>query len=495
MLERPDSGFLITTVRSGDLMNFITLRLKSPGIARQRHWAGFGHPPADGGLSPALSAAYAVPYVAKGIFTGGLGVLQGVYAKHYGISLVSLAAIFLFVRVFDAVTDPLAGYWSDHLYQRTGSRKPMILIGGVLLAASGYLLFAPPLVSVWFITVALTLFFIGMTLFAVPHYAWASDLSPSSASKARIFTARGLAGKLSWMVFYVIPLLPFFATREITPATLKVTAVVAGIFMLVSLALCLRYVPNAPAGVRQRLPDQGVSWRAVTALLQSIVQSPPLYLIFTIQVALGLSIGMWAAMSFLYVDAYLGFGQVYAEIFLMALVVSLVATLLWYRVAIRFGKKRGLLCSIGLLIGSYLYAGLLTPETASYGHIVASKIINTVGLAGLIVMLPALMSEVIDYAALKIRTENAGSYFAGFVFIEKLGAALGMSLSLWVAGSLGFDATASDQSSSGILGIKLAMAGIPSVLVLLAMGLVVIHPITERRHAVIRKRLNALASR
>jgi glycoside/pentoside/hexuronide:cation symporter, GPH family len=476
-------------------MNFIALRSKSAGIARRRHWANFCHPTADGGLSTALSAAYALPYVAKGMFTGGLGVLQGVYAKYYGISLVSLAAIFLFVRIFDAVTDPLAGYWSDHLYQRTGSRKPMLLVGGILLVASGYMLFAPLLVSVWYIAVALTLFFIGMTVFAVPHMAWANDLSPSSASKARIFTARGLAGKLSWMIFYAIPLLPFFATREITPATLMVTAVVAGILMLVSLTLCLRYVPNASAGVRQRLPGQGVPWRAVTTLLQSIVQNVPLYLIFAIQIALGLSIGMWGAMSFLYVDAYLGVGQVYAETFLMALVVSLVATLLWYRVAIRIGKKLCLLCSFGLLISSYLYAGLLTPETASYGHIVAMMIINTLGLAGLVVMLPALMSEVIDYTALRCRTENAGSYFAGYVFIEKLGAALGMSLSLWVAGSFGFDATASDQTSSGLLGIKLAMAGIPSVLVLLAMGLIVIHPITERRHAVIRKRLDALANR
>jgi glycoside/pentoside/hexuronide:cation symporter, GPH family len=475
-------------------MNSIALRLKTAAIARRRHWARFGHSTTDGGLSTALSAAYALPFVAYGMLGGGMGVLQGVYAKYYGISLTSLAAIFLFVRIFDAVTDPLAGYWSDHLRQRTGSRKPMILVGGILLAAGGYLLFALPQVSVWFIAVALTLFYIGMTVFSVPHYAWASDLSPSSASKARIFTARGLAGKLSWMIFYAIPLLPFFATREITPATLKVTAVVAGIFMLVSLTLCLRYVPNAPAGVRQR-PGHGISWRAVTALLQSIVQSAPVYLIFAIQIAMGLSIGMWFAMIFLYVDAYLGFGQVFAEIYLMALVVSLVATLLWYRVAIRFGKKLGLLCGYGLLMGSYLYAGLLTPETASYDHIVTMMIINSVGMAALIVMLPALMSEVIDYTALRCRTENAGSYFAIYVFIEKLGVALGMSLSLWVAGSWGFDATALDQTASGMLSIKLAMAGIPSVIGLLAMGLVVIHPITERRHAVIRKRLDALASR
>lgn len=476
-------------------MNFIALRLKSVFVGRRSHSAGFVNPDVDGGLSTVLSVAYALPFVAKGLFTSGLGVLQGVYAKYYGISLVSLAAIMLFVRVFDAITDPLAGYWSDHLYQRTGSRKPMLLVGGVLLVVSGYLLFVPLHVSVWFIATALTLFYIGMTAFNVPHFAWASDLSPSSASKAKIFAVRGLAGKLSWMIFYFIPLLPFFSTREITPTTLKVTAVVAGIFMLVSLIVCLRYVPNAPVGVRQRLSDHGASWRTFSMLLLSIVRSAPMYLMYALQLAFGLSLGMWSAMIFLYVDAYLGFGQVFAEIYLVALVVAMLGTQLWCRVAIRFGKKLGLLCGFVLLIGSYLYAGLLTPETASYGHIVAMKMINSLGLAALIVMMPALMSEVIDYTALKCRTENAGSYFAGYAFIEKFGVALGMSLSLWVAGSLGFDAKVSDQTWSGVLAIKLAMAGIPSVIGLLAVGLVVMHPITERRHAVIRKRLDVLASR
>jgi glycoside/pentoside/hexuronide:cation symporter, GPH family len=477
-------------------VNFIALHIKSAATARRRYRAGFAYAAADGGLGAALSAAYALPFLAYGVFAGGLGMLQGIYAKYNGISLVSLAGIFLFVRIFDAVTDPLAGYWSDRLRQRIGSRKPMILVGGVLLAGSGYLLFATPQVSVWFITLALTLFYIGMTIFEVPHLAWASDLSPSSASKARIFAVRGLAGQLSGMFFYAIPLLPFFVTREITPATLKVTAIIVGILMLLSLTLCLRYVPDAPASVRQRPGRSGRGgWRALSALLQSMVQNVPLYLMYAMQFVSCLSLGMWAAMDFLYVDVYLGLGLVYAEIFLVALVVGMVAMPLWYRAAIRFGKKFGLLCGCVLLMGSYLYAGLLTPETASYSHIVTMKIINTLGMTGLGVLLPALMSEVTDYTALRCRTDNVGSYFAGYTFMQKLGAAMGMALALWVAGSLGFDATGSDHTLSGTVGIKLAMAGIPFVLGLLLMGLVVMQPITERRHRVIRKRLDALAGR
>ena len=45
---------------------------------------------------------------------------------------------------WDAVTDPLMGYLSDRWYSRLGGRRPFLLLGGLLLAISVYLLFSPP---------------------------------------------------------------------------------------------------------------------------------------------------------------------------------------------------------------------------------------------------------------------------------------------------------------------------------------------------------------
>ena len=45
---------------------------------------------------------------------------------------------------WDAVTDPLMGYLSDRWYSHLGGRRPFLLLGGLLLAISVYLLFSPP---------------------------------------------------------------------------------------------------------------------------------------------------------------------------------------------------------------------------------------------------------------------------------------------------------------------------------------------------------------
>ena len=59
-------------------------------------------------------------------------ILAGIYAKYFGLSLVELAGVTLLARIFDAVTDPLVGYWSDRVRERTGSRKIFIVSGGLI---------------------------------------------------------------------------------------------------------------------------------------------------------------------------------------------------------------------------------------------------------------------------------------------------------------------------------------------------------------------------
>ena len=87
--------------------------------------------------------AYVAPSVILAFLYSPMGIVQGIYAKHFGVAMTTIAAALLISRLFDAVTDPLIGFWSDHYYLKSGSRKPFVLVGGLLLVISGYCLYVP----------------------------------------------------------------------------------------------------------------------------------------------------------------------------------------------------------------------------------------------------------------------------------------------------------------------------------------------------------------
>jgi Na+/melibiose symporter-like transporter len=87
--------------------------------------------------------AFAAPSIAITFLFGPLALVQGIYAMHYGVALTGIAAVLLISRLFDAVTDPLIGYFSDRARARTGTRKPFICFGGVGLVVCSYFLFIP----------------------------------------------------------------------------------------------------------------------------------------------------------------------------------------------------------------------------------------------------------------------------------------------------------------------------------------------------------------
>ena len=97
-------------------------------------------------VTPSLSKTQYLSYVAPTMMVSFLWslspLLQGIYAKYYGVALTTIAMVLLIARVFDAVTDPLIGYWSDRYRAKFGTRKPFIIAGGILLIVSGYFLYA-----------------------------------------------------------------------------------------------------------------------------------------------------------------------------------------------------------------------------------------------------------------------------------------------------------------------------------------------------------------
>ena len=425
---------------------------------------------------------------------GGQGILHGIYAKYYGVDLVTLAGVLLMVRMFDAVTDPLAGYFSDILKKRTGSRKLLICIGGVSLVLVGYFLYAPLSVSYWYLVTFFLLFNFAKTLFDPPYLAWGSDLAPKASDKSKIFAMKVGGGYVGWVMFYAIPLLPFFATTEVTPLTLKVAAVLAAAIMIGGLVISFIYVPDAQSPPTKYAAEK-TGWREFARLVKSVIANTPLLLVFSATTLLGFAIGAWSAMHFLLVDTYLGLGDLFAAIYVQVVLIAILTTPAWSWLAIKFGTRSILAISAAMLAIGYGYSVIPTPETASFVQLFVLKLLPVLGVTGVMTLLPASMSQIVDYTEQRHKTQYAGSYFALYALCEKITYALGSAIALAWAGSMGFDATAASQTASGVMGLKLVGGWVPGLSALACAALILANPITDRRHGIVRRRLDRLAAR
>ena len=439
--------------------------------------------------------ALSAPMIGYAFAIGPLGVLQGIYAKYFGMPLTTLAIVLLVGRVFDVITDPLIGHFSDRFRVLKGSRKPFVLAGGLLFIPCSYFLFVPPQdVSVTYFATWTLLFYLAATLLNIPINAWVSEVSADSVERTMLFSIMVFFTRFGGMLFYFVPFLPVFATSEITPDTLKVSVFVSAIMILLGIFCSLKFAPNGPSAIQVKSTPRARAQskrNAFYELLSSIRCNKPFQIFMAAYMCSGLAIGMCGALLFIYIDAYLGQGAIFAQLSILGMAGGLLLTPLAYKVVILTGKKTIWFVSTVITLVAIFYLGFLSPGQDAYIGLITFYIILTFGSVcmGLIAM--PMLSETVDYALLRDSTERRAAYFAVLSMMFKAEMALGLAIGLAVAGWLGFDATATSHDAQSGFAIHMAVSWLPCILGSAGLYFIWKFPLNERRSAIIHRRLDS----
>lgn len=451
---------------------------------------------------------YTLPILGVSFLMGPVAIIQGIYAKYFGLSLTTIASVLLIARLFDAVTDPVIGFFSDRHYARYGSRKGYVVFGAILFVVSCYFLFVPngldgsealsPVSSFYFLTWFLC-FYLAWTLFEIPHLAWGSDLAWSAKDKNTIFSFRALAYSFGGLLFYIIPLLPIFETHAFTPETLTWAVLAAALITLPCLYLAMKVVPasRSSLNIHARMTEDESPIKNETLFTQVrmifllIFRNKPFLILISAFLFSGAGVGMTIALWFIFADSFLGLGEKLPLIYMLVSGAAMLSVAMWHKAAAMLGMRVSWGMGILAIMGGMFGASMLIPDETSWLTLMFLQGLMTCGWMAISIFVPVLVSDAVDYASLKFRKNYAATYFAIYTFVTKANLAIGGAVGFAIAGMYGFDATASTHSPEQIYGLHLAVAYVPGVIISASLIFIALTPLNKRRRKIILRRLDS----
>ena len=447
---------------------------------------GTGAPAAARGarLSTGMVLAYALPVPGVAY----LGLLVSLYLFKYAtdVLLVAPAAIgtiFLLGRVWDAISDPLAGHLSDRTRTRIGRRRPWLLASALPIAVFSIMPWAPPeaFEGIWLVLwmgAALLLFETGVTVFTVPHTALGAELTMDHHDRTRIFAFRHVAMGVGFLlVAGALHLMTTSDDKRVTAFAL-VTAGGVGTALLAAWSASRLRERSEHAGRGGEHPIRAVSdvWRNPHARL--------LLIVFLIESMGAATLGLLGP----YVMQYVVGDESLFPLLLLAFFIPSVAFIpVALPLSRRFGKKRtwaGGMVVQGLSFGFLVFTG---PDQ---GWIVfVSGVGAGIGSAIGAVVGPSIQADVVDYDEYLTGERKEGIYFSVWSFARKCAAGLMGGITGFALQLVGFEPNV-EQTEATQLALRGLFGGLPFAGFAIGIALFLRFGLTEEEHHRVRRELD-----
>jgi Na+/melibiose symporter-like transporter len=420
-----------------------------------------------------LAFPYAAAFIALQV------IVPTFYAQVTTLSLTTIGVLMLVARLFDTVTDPIVGYWSDHSNSRFGRRKVFVVLAAPLVALSVWFLFNPVEdASALYILSWTICIYVAGTLSIVPASAWAAELSEDYNQRSVITGVRvafGLAGTLAALL---VPALFSQGDKQDLAATLSIITGLVLVTLLVSTLWAAWQVPDT---AKTSLPTNSVS--AAWALMKTDNPFRQLLVSFLLNAVAN---AIPATLFLLYVTHVLGAPD-QAGVFLFLYFISAACAVpVWIAIAKRFGKHRTWSAAMLIACVFFLWTPFLDGASIFWFYIIVGVTGFTTGAD---LSLPsAINADVIEWDALESGYRRPGLFFALWGTAAKLSFGLAIGIAFPFLEFAGFSATESNSSDS-LLWLAILYGAPCIVFKIAAIWTMRGYPITEAIHSEIRKKL------
>jgi glycoside/pentoside/hexuronide:cation symporter, GPH family len=441
-------------------------------------------------LSVKEKVAYGLGDTASNIvFQSVMLFLSFFYTDVFGISPAIVGTLFLVVRIFDAVTDPLMGAINDRTNSRHGKFRPYLLWLAVPFGLISVLAFTTPDLSpdgkVIYAFVTYGLLMLAYTAINIPYSALGGVLTADPGERVSVQSYRFVFGMLGGLLVtaFTLPLVDWFGNGDKAlgyQLTIAAMSAVGVIFFW----LCF-------AGTKERIfppATQNSSFRQDVASLWQNDQWRILC-IAAILVLFGMVIRNTLAIY--YVKYYLD----REDLITLFVTLGMIGNIAGCALAQWLAKR---LCKVKAYILIQLIAAVLCVAAffVSSEQLVLAFVIYIAWCFVLQMGTPLLwakMADIVDYGQWRTGLRITGMTYSSIVFFIKLGLALGGAVAGWLLAYYGYvpNQVQSQQTREGIL---LSFTLLPAITFVLVAAVMKFYKLNDAKVVQVRNELERIAT-
>jgi GPH family glycoside/pentoside/hexuronide:cation symporter len=403
------------------------------------------------------------------------------------------AALLVGKLTWDALNDPLFGYWSDRTRSRFGRRRIYMLIGAVPLGIAACIMFSLPkgLTGVpAFLAVLLSFWLVDtfQTMAATPYYAMTPELTRDYNERASLTSIR--------MVYSVVGYILGAASTTILAGVFEgsglnmqqawsTTGAVFGIIAAITILVTTLTVKERPelAGEPSKLPP-------ARAVLTSFKNRPFIILMLAFILS-SFSFTVLTALVPYFIQYQLDMKDQVSFVLLVMLLAIGIFLIPAKLISDRINK--GPAYALGLFIASIavIFSFFLPRGPSPMIYVIAA--VAGMGFSAQWVFPWSMLPDVVEYDEKMTGERREGIYYGLWAFSTKFTGALGVAVSGWALQLYGYVPNV-EQTAHALFGIRFFFALVPALVILVSLPFLIWYPITRKSHAALVKELADLKS-
>lgn len=408
------------------------------------------------------------------------------YTDVFGLEAAAVGTMFLVIRIFDAVMDPLVGMLADRTNSRWGKFRPFILWGALPYGVIGYLMFLNPSLAAHgklvFAYVTYGLMWVAYTAINIPYSALMGVMSPSSEERTSLSTYRFIcAFSGQFLIALLVVKLKDFLGGGNEATGFRYTML---LFSIVSVAMFLYTF----AMTRERVRPPADQVNSLRADLKTLVNNGPWVVLFFSAIFTLTNAAVRGA-SIIYYFKYVVRDESKAALYMSAGSLAFIAGAVSTKLFLRWFDRRSLMIGLtflnAIIMASFYF---VSPQALWLLH--ALNILATFLVGPTPAILWSMYADTADYGEWKFGRRTTGLVFSAAVFSQKIGLAIGAGLAGWMLNYYGFVANVA-QSSRTLHGISLMFSLSPAVFAILGGLAIFFYPLTEAQVKTIERDLSA----